>query len=367
MRAKLTSLPEPLQHRPRVELLDGLRFFAALAVVFYHYAFRIWTGNTGTIAYPVLGPIAQYGYLGVDVFFMISGFVILMTAEKGGVRDFLVSRITRLYPAYWFCVVATFVFLTAWSGTAPHLPQLLVNLSMMQRLFGIEHVDGSYWTLVVELSFYALIFCLLVLRWMRQIEIVLALWLAAGVAADFVPMLAPISDAYASYWCQYFVAGALAYRMRTQGFKLWRLALFGVAFVQAARHGLWYMDLKQRLTGVPYESVVVLSVIGLAFLLFLGLALGRLEWRHSASRTLLRKLGALTYPLYLIHAAIGSALLLALVEHGLNRWLALMLVTGGALVGAWAIHRLIEKPLAERLKRCFSRGQKAAGVAPVSG
>jgi peptidoglycan/LPS O-acetylase OafA/YrhL len=347
---------------PRIEILDGLRFTAALAVLLYHYAFRIWTGDSGIIAYPVLGPIAQYGYLGVDVFFMISGFVILMTAEKGGLRDFLVSRVIRLYPAYWFCVLATFIFLTAWSREAPDLLKLLVNLSMFQSLFGIEHMDGSYWTLVVELCFYALILSTLALRQIGHIEIVLALWLASGIATDFIPILAKFQDIYAASWCQYFVAGALAYRIRTKGLNLWRLGLYTLAFVQAERHGLWYMDLKHRLTGVAYEPVIMLSFIGVAFLLFLGLALGRLEWRHPV----LRHLGAITYPLYLIHAALGTTLLLSLVQHGINHWVALAGVSGGALTSAWAIHRFVEKPLARRLKRWFSRNQKIAAVAPIS-
>ena len=88
--------------KTRVNEIDLLRFFAALAVAFYHYAFRGYAANNLSIMpYPLLEPIAKYGFLGVELFFMISGFVILMTAASGSLKGFIVSRIVRLYPAVW--------------------------------------------------------------------------------------------------------------------------------------------------------------------------------------------------------------------------------------------------------------------------
>ena len=71
----------------RVNEIDLLRFVAALAVVFFHYAFRGYAADDRSIMpYPLLAPIAKYGYLGVELFFLISGFVILMTASRGSLR-----------------------------------------------------------------------------------------------------------------------------------------------------------------------------------------------------------------------------------------------------------------------------------------
>ncbi|WOO32781.1 acyltransferase family protein [Diaphorobacter limosus] len=67
----------------RVNEIDLLRFFAALAVVFFHYSFRGYAADAMSIMpYPLLASLSKYGYLGVELFFMISGFVILMTAAK---------------------------------------------------------------------------------------------------------------------------------------------------------------------------------------------------------------------------------------------------------------------------------------------
>ncbi len=85
----------------RISELDLMRFCAALAVVFFHYAFRgFWADHVSKMPYPWLAPVAKYGHLGVELFFMISGFVILMTATNHTVRGFVVCRMVRLYPAF---------------------------------------------------------------------------------------------------------------------------------------------------------------------------------------------------------------------------------------------------------------------------
>ena len=81
--------------------LDLLRFFAAMAVVLYHYLFRGQQGDYIPVRFTNLEDYAQYGYLGVNLFFMISGFVISLSAESRTARQFVISRVVRLYPAFW--------------------------------------------------------------------------------------------------------------------------------------------------------------------------------------------------------------------------------------------------------------------------
>ncbi len=96
--------------RSRVSELDLLRFFAAFSVLLYHYTFRGYAaGDMSIMPYPLLAPISKYGYLGVDLFFLISGFVILMSASSGSLKRFAISRIVRLYPAFWVCCTVTFI------------------------------------------------------------------------------------------------------------------------------------------------------------------------------------------------------------------------------------------------------------------
>ena len=96
----------------RFHILDASRFFAAISVVLFHFLFLSWSGNhTNSISFHVIGEFFKYGYLGVQFFFLISGFVIFMSIQRGGVIDFLASRAARLYPAYWFSVLLTSFFI----------------------------------------------------------------------------------------------------------------------------------------------------------------------------------------------------------------------------------------------------------------
>ncbi|MDF9815190.1 peptidoglycan/LPS O-acetylase OafA/YrhL [Streptomyces sp. SPB162] len=96
--------------RGRLRALDGLRLVAALMVCFYHYAgrggdaWKAW-GQTPALVFPELSKVAVYGPLGVQIFFVISGFVICMSGWGRTLKSFAVSRATRLYPAYWAAVL----------------------------------------------------------------------------------------------------------------------------------------------------------------------------------------------------------------------------------------------------------------------
>src|SRR6267378_8118287 len=82
---------------------------AACAVMLFHYTFRGPQDHAWAVSFPFFGQIFKYGYLGVDVFFILSGFVILLTAYDKDAIAFTVARIVRLYPAYWICVTLTAV------------------------------------------------------------------------------------------------------------------------------------------------------------------------------------------------------------------------------------------------------------------
>jgi peptidoglycan/LPS O-acetylase OafA/YrhL len=129
----------------RVNEIDLLRFLAALAVVFHHYAFRGHAADNLTVLwYSALVPVAKYGYLGVDLFFMISGFVIFMTVSDGTLRHFVVSRVAKLYPAFWICCTITFVVSLAIGGERfpVSVIEYLVNMLCLGGVFGVAAIDG---------------------------------------------------------------------------------------------------------------------------------------------------------------------------------------------------------------------------------
>src|SRR5947209_4540546 len=142
----------------RISTLDSLRGIAALSVVIYHYTyrFRLKFGHDYSSIYDL-----KIGFYGVELFFIISGFVIFMTVEKcKNGADFAFKRFTRLYPTYWLCLFISFTFLYFFgiSAQRPTFTELLINLSMVQYLLHTKSVDGVYWSLLTELIFYFMIF-----------------------------------------------------------------------------------------------------------------------------------------------------------------------------------------------------------------
>src|SRR5690606_38058858 len=134
----------------RLVAMDGLRFGAAAAVLLYHFtATSTVASYWGTIperAFPVLNEVTRYGWLGVELFFMISGFVILLSADGRGVAGFVASRVGRLFPAYWACIVVTVALQRVWSGgRQTTLFETLVNLTMVQDLFEVTGVQVVFW------------------------------------------------------------------------------------------------------------------------------------------------------------------------------------------------------------------------------
>jgi peptidoglycan/LPS O-acetylase OafA/YrhL len=138
--------------RSRVEILDLLRALAVLAVVVFHYSFRGAAGDEGftEISLPALVPFAKYGFLGVQLFFVISGFVIAYSTEHRTAVEFCIARIARIYPGFIVCMTLTFLMTLA--AGAPHFEagvrQWLANILIVAPAFKQPFMDGAYWSLV---------------------------------------------------------------------------------------------------------------------------------------------------------------------------------------------------------------------------
>ena len=140
--------------KKRESELDAMRGIAAFLVVLFHYS-----GLTGFNL-----PFLKYGVTGVDLFFLISGYVIFLTLEKTAtIRDFIVSRISRIYPSYLVMIPITVITMHLLSkAPLPSFKVILGNICMMQPVFLVTYIDDVYWTLTVEIQFY--IFMLLIYR-----------------------------------------------------------------------------------------------------------------------------------------------------------------------------------------------------------
>ena len=187
----------PLPKLPtRFYELDLLRCLAALSVVFYHYTYRGYAaGNFSPVEFLALGHLTRYGFLGVELFFLISGYVILLSAQGKTAGQFLLARAVRLYPAFWVACTLTFLVGRLW-GQGPadgHWPDSLHaglityagNLTMLYGFLTTPPLDGAYWSLTVEITFYLLISLLLAYKLLAHIDLFLTSWIAYTTLTGF--------------------------------------------------------------------------------------------------------------------------------------------------------------------------------------
>ena len=137
-----------MQNKRLIEL-DVFRGIAALSVVLFHYTKRYnITFKTNEMSQFEF----SYGHYGVQLFFIISGFVIFMTLERcKNVFVFIKRRFIRLYPTFWISMIITFI-VTSLSGIIRFertFIDLVVNITMIPYLLGFKHIDGVYWSLEV--------------------------------------------------------------------------------------------------------------------------------------------------------------------------------------------------------------------------
>jgi len=339
----------------RIVTLDGLRLVAALLVAMFHYAGRadsfqdVWGGTTAEI-FPHLHHPAQYGWLGVELFFLISGFVICMSAWDRDTVSFLRSRAIRLFPAYWAAVlitaIATHFWPVVWKPTGASA--VLLNLTMLQFPLGAPQVDGVYWTLWNEARFY-LLFALLVWRGLTLERALLFGygWLTLGAIATAAGekwMLEVLQPAYAPL----FIGGMAFYLIHRFGSSIATWGLVAASFL-VAQHNVLARVADEEANDIhgPLSDKAAILALAAFFGLLAAVALGwtsRIRWRWLTTA------GLLTYPFYLTHEAIGWIVIH--YTHGLApHWVILTAVLLLMLVTAWLLHRLLERPIAGYLRR----------------
>ncbi|MEU2347424.1 acyltransferase [Modestobacter sp. NPDC049651] len=342
----------------RMRALDALRFVAALAVVAFHYTGRdsgAWGDSVRTV-FPSLSRFTVYGGFGPYLFFIISGFVVLMSAQGRSAAQFIASRVGRLYPAYWVGVLLTGAVVQLW----PIVPawrdltgtDVAVNLSMFQSAFGVRDVDGVYWTLWVELKFYLLLLVLVGLGITRARLLALCFaWPLLGALAlqTGSPLLTALLE---PHYAPFFCLGILLYLVHQHGWNAPTGLLLGLNYVaalwvSATYYVQWSIDVAGHPVSVRGLAVLLTGCIAAVVVVTLT-PVARVDWRW------LTVLGALTYPLYLVHQDIGWVVL-----HGLSKYvpahLAVPLVVLGMLCLAYAVHRCVERPLGRRLRRAVER------------
>lgn len=337
----------------RLSALDALRGIAALGVVLFHYLpyYDKLYGHTFT-PWPGL----DFGRYGVHLFFILSGFVIFMTLERTRSAGwFGLARAFRLLPALWAGIALTFVAVHTLGpeDRAVSLGSALLNATLLHEYLEFPHVDGAYWSLVIEATFYCWIALLFygVGQWSR-IRLVLWLWVAtsyAGViwwkaipdALDFI-----VKDLLFVRYAPLFISGMLIYRWYRHGPPAMADRLL---LLVAMGHCL-----------VAYKAPYHLFVLGSYGVFALAVA-GYLN--VLASRPLLW-LGSLSYALYLVHQNIGYGVIGWSYNAGLPGWVGVSLALLAAFCLASVIHYGIEKPVLRWFRQTKAQTSSPIAAAP---
>ena len=342
---------EPAKHR-RLELLDVLRFAAALLVVGYHWLFNgIDNGKVLSLDFTVVAPLFVYGSFGVHLFFLISGFVISQSARGKSAGAFVVSRGVRLFPAYWVAMLCTTIVVTVWANADLKVTplQFLANLTMAPSLFGQSPVDGVYWTLMLELSFYAAVFLVLLCGWGRYLDRIFPIWgMAMLIIAVGAPSIAHLP--YLGGYYAFFAAGAVMATIQQRGFSAYRVAGLLASIAVAIEFVVRSLESFNAVRAFDSELIPTIALVLSFFALVALLWIPRVA---HARIPLSRPISDLTYPVYLLHAHIGYTVLNRLATND-NVWLvyAGMLITLAA--ASLAMHWIVEVRLRDVWFKAFS-------------
>ncbi|WP_416437571.1 acyltransferase family protein [Phnomibacter sp. MR] len=342
----------------RIYQIDLIRFFAALSVLLFHYLFRGYiTNDLSILRFDEIGHIFKYGYLGVDIFFIISGFVIAMSIKSESITAFIRSRITRLYPAYWFCVILTFLFIKLFGNPVfdASFFQLGVNLTMLQSFFRVDMIDGVYWSLYIELKFYMLIVLLLFLqkKFKINIDTFSYVWLVLSICYALMPasnLTTILNYLFILNWSSYFIAGMLFYNIYKLGYSTFRIIGIIVSLLLSVYFSNQRVIDATAFYKTDFSILIVAAVIICFYLIMLLISTKQLKKLNKQS---FLKLGVLTYPLYLIHENIGFIIFNNIGAY-INKYLLVGITTFAMLIVANLIHKKIEKPVADYIKPIVS-------------
>lgn len=352
--------------------LDLVRFSAALMVVFYHLGWSTWSLPTslgaslvgGVYQLPEMEAFAWWGAVGVQIFFVISGFVIANSANGATPIQFLRSRLERLYPAVW--IIAPITALVWVASGAMGAGEIIERLARSITLAPMgPWIDGVYWTLPCEIFFYALVFVLLCFGGFRKLEI-FAIALASASGIFNILYLLNAFELVELEWVHLFAEGSLKPL----------LPYYGILFALGV---LAWLDRQNLLSRAGRATAVGATLVCLAQISEWGMQLNETSWlvpvlvwsfailivRYSRWSPPLgfqrgvRTIGLITYPLYLIHFTVGCFLMRQLVLVGnFSPLLALFFTILILICASWFVTSLIEPAVRRTLRTALQRLEK---------
>lgn len=319
----------------RVAILDLLRFLAAVFVLLYHYHYYLLR-VTGDNSFALF----KFGYLGVNFFFILSGFVIMASAHNRSAIKFGILRALRLYPAFIGCLIITLAVLYFFGNKLPPFSAILLNALIINDYFGVPNVDGVYWTLQAELKFYGCVFLLILFSALPHYRIWLSVWLFLVILFHFYnqPFFLGwlISPAYSFF----FIGGIAAYFIFNNSKDHFAWVVFGVAAIFSIIKS--WDQINGFCKEVDETDKIIAATITFGFYIIF-VFLPQLNEKFRAKKYI-AILGGMSYPLYLIHSRAGLELIREL-QALVGIYVALFIGIVVVVLVSLLVHLYIEKPI----------------------
>jgi peptidoglycan/LPS O-acetylase OafA/YrhL len=363
----------------RIKLLDSFRFLAIISVIFFHYTYSWTTPNSDHNLYPYgsfYGSTFKYGYLGVEFFFIISGFVISYTLENtAGAAAFFKNRFVRLFPpiACWSVITLLTCLLLDSNNVFPNAHKLknlpfsitFINPEIVTAVFKtrFDWLNGSYWSLWVEVQFYVLAAILYYLNKGTFLRNMLATSLLLFLI-NFIPehFLQPIH-------INQIPAGTVGFFHKAQYINsLFNLSHYICFFASGVFFHHLYKGGRLNFVTVSCSVLIFIGQLSVSFalevklfflfmLLLFALMIYNRKLLFFLDNPFFIRIGMISYSIYLVHEDIGILLINKFGGY-LGRWspISPILVCAFLILAAELSYRFIEQRAARILKRWLSGG-----------
>lgn len=345
----------------RVPILDGLRVLAIGMVVLGHY--YNFSKNE------IIRFLAIHGYLGVQIFFIISGFVISISLENSkNYLQFLKKRYIRLAPGMFICSTLTYLFFSyIYTGEGYYNSKNIINYliantfidpNVINIFIGYTkyyYIDNAYWSLWVEVNFYFIIGFLYFLSPRKMIRnyiliciIGIPIFLLFSsemghrilqnfVSPEKIKYYKLVSRSFIFFHeCLWFLIGLFLYKLYTNKKEFKNLSIMIVLMIILA---IWGKDIKLVFI---YLSILLLFLIFIYFPKYLSFL--NTKW--------LCKLGVASYSLYLIHYHIGVATINSIYDYfGKEILIIPLIIASLACIFSLFSYNYLETPLSKVFKK----------------
>ncbi len=332
--------------------IDFLRFIAVLLVVFYHFTAR--RSDIFPYGSMVDGIPFNLGWVGVNLFFLISGYVISHTLKKSkDSRDFVIKRISRIYPAIWIILPIVYLFqnnipysifknrstFANLIGSMTLIPPSVLNLFSSMNFDWITLV---LWSLKVEIIFYSL--CAFVFKYCKSDRVVLIIERICLFTSSLLILTLNLEQKFSEFtskliiglgfdYLPWFVIGMLAYKLKfTSKAETSKICFFTVTI----------LAIEISKLGFSPRQIAEIAMI----ILFLSVAL-RNNQPAYIKFWLIQRLGFCSYEMYLLHQGVGVPVLYFTVRtlelSSFSAFLFMLLIVIVLFISSLVLSNFIQK------------------------